>query len=170
MRLVILESPYAGHTEEEIQRNIEYARRCVRDSLMRGEAPIASHLLYTQTGILRDENPDERNQGITAGLAWINAAEGTVVYTDLGVSAGMWQGISLARVAGKQVLYRAIGIHKNSCHNRTCPNCSGDLCHDVGGTEGCTTRQIEMREEQCLNRHNIPYTPVPWMNKRGNLG
>ena len=50
MRLVIFESPYAG----DVEANTEYARRCVRDSLMRGEAPIASHLLYTQPGILHE--------------------------------------------------------------------------------------------------------------------
>ena len=42
MRRVILESPYAGNVEE----NVAYARAAVRDSLLRGEAPIASHLLY----------------------------------------------------------------------------------------------------------------------------
>ena len=56
MRRVILESPYAGSVEE----NVAYARAAVRDSLLRGESPIASHLLYTQPGILRDGVPDER--------------------------------------------------------------------------------------------------------------
>lgn len=51
MKRVILESPYAG----DVERNLTYARECVRDSLSRGEAPIASHLLYTQEGILKDE-------------------------------------------------------------------------------------------------------------------
>ena len=56
MKRVILESPYSG----DINRNIQYARMCVRDSLMRGEAPIASHLLYTQEEILNDNIPEER--------------------------------------------------------------------------------------------------------------
>jgi hypothetical protein len=56
VRLVILESSYAG----DIEANVEYARRCVRDALARGEAPIASHLLYTQPGVLRDAVPEER--------------------------------------------------------------------------------------------------------------
>ena len=43
---MILESPYAGRVEE----NVAYARAAVRDSLLRGEAPIASHLLYTSRG------------------------------------------------------------------------------------------------------------------------
>ena len=41
MQRVIIESPYAG----EIDKNTAYARRCMRDSLDRGEAPFASHLL-----------------------------------------------------------------------------------------------------------------------------
>ena len=85
MRRVILESPYAG----DIDRNIEYARACVRDSLSRGEAPIASHLLYTQEGILKDEIPEERMWGINAGLAWKEVAELHVFYIDYGYSRGM---------------------------------------------------------------------------------
>lgn len=66
MRLVIVESPFAG----DLPKNIAYARAAVRDSLARGEAPIASHLLYTQPGILDDDIPAERQWGIDAGLAW----------------------------------------------------------------------------------------------------
>ncbi len=89
MRLVIIESPYAGKTQAEIDNNVAYARACVRDSLARGEAPIASHLLYTQPGILRDEIPTERQWGIDAGLAWRSVAEASVVYTDFGISSGI---------------------------------------------------------------------------------
>lgn len=85
MKRVILESPYAGN----IGRNISYARACVRDSLARGEAPIASHLLYTQEGILRDERPKERKWGIDAGLAWKEVADLHVFYVDYGCSEGM---------------------------------------------------------------------------------
>ena len=104
MKLVILESPYAG----DIERNVEYARACVRDSLMRGEAPIASHLLYTQPGILEDGVPAERQRGINAGLAWLEVAGATVVYTDLGISDGMSHGIKAAGSRGIPVIYRKI--------------------------------------------------------------
>lgn len=86
---VILESPYSG----DIERNIRYARACVRDSLSRGEAPIASHLLYTQEGILNDDIPEERTWGIDAGLAWKNVAEKHVFYLDHGMSKGMEYGL-----------------------------------------------------------------------------
>jgi hypothetical protein len=102
MKRVILESPYAG----DIEKNVAYARACVRDSLSRGEAPIASHLLYTKPGILRDEDHAERNWGIAAGLAWGKVAEATVVYTDLGISGGMAYGILLAQRENRLVVYR----------------------------------------------------------------
>lgn len=91
-RLVIIESPYAG----DIERNVEYARACVRHSLLVGEAPIASHLLYTQPGILRDLIPDERKLGIEAGLAWRAVAHASIVYTDLGISPGMQHAMNTA--------------------------------------------------------------------------
>ena len=61
----------------------------MRDSINRGEAPIASHLLYTQEGILKDEIPIERELGINAGLAWKEVADIHVFYVDYGYSPGM---------------------------------------------------------------------------------
>ena len=90
IRLVILESPYAG------------------DALARGEAPIASHLLYTQPDVLDDSDPAERQQGVAAGLAWGRIADATVVYTDLGISPGMRFGVQHATAAGRPVEYRAV--------------------------------------------------------------
>jgi hypothetical protein len=119
MRLVILESPFAG----DEQANIDYARLCVRDSLMRGEAPIASHLLYTQPTILDDSVPAERQHGIDAGLAWGKAANATVVYMDRGISEGMLHGIGIALACSRPVEYRLI---ENAKEDR-CPHC--DLPH-----------------------------------------
>lgn len=104
MRRVIVESPYAG----DIEVNVDYARRCVRDSLLRGEAPMASHLLYIQQGILRDDIPDERERGIEAGLAWGQVADLTAVYTDRGVTPGMKKGVARATAEGRPVEYRSL--------------------------------------------------------------
>lgn len=114
MRRVIIESPYAGGSRWRVValfqrlRNRRYARRAVRDSLARGEAPIASHLLYTQRGILRDGVAQERQWGIDAGLAWREAAEASAVYTDRGISKGMSYGIEAAQRAGTAVEYRTL--------------------------------------------------------------
>lgn len=83
--LVVVESPYAGFLE----RNVLYARSAVRHSLSLGEAPFASHLLYTQHGVLRDNNAKERRLGIVAGLRWSLAADLTAFYVDFGWSPGM---------------------------------------------------------------------------------
>jgi len=100
--LVIIESPYGG----DIERNTEYARACLLDSLRRGEAPIASHLLHTQ--VLDDLRPDERELGIEAGLAWYRVAEKCVVYGDRGISGGMIAGIERAKWFGVLVEFRNI--------------------------------------------------------------
>jgi len=107
-RRVILESPFAAPTTAGVRRHIAYARACIRDSLDRDEAPFASHLLYTQRGILNDRNPDERKRGIDAGLAWGTEADLTVVYIDLGVTQGMLQGIERAMTEGRPVEQRSL--------------------------------------------------------------
>ena len=104
MRLVIIESPYAG----DVEANVDYARAALRDSLMRGEAPIASHLLYTQPGVLDDAVASERQQGIDAGLAWRAVAHASIVYADHGVTKGMQYGIAAAEAAGLPVEYRSL--------------------------------------------------------------
>lgn len=108
MRRVILETPFSGKTDEEVTANIKYARLCVRDCLRRDEAPIASHLLFTQEGILDDKSPEERRLGMEARFAWREAAEATVVYKDRGVSEGMLRGIRDARKKGCLVEYRKL--------------------------------------------------------------
>jgi hypothetical protein len=105
---VIVESPYGAPDAATIERNVSYARACVRDCLMRGEAPFASHLLYTQPGVLRDEVPEEREHGIEAGFSWRRFAVKTVVYTDLGISKGMEYGIRDARMIGCAVEHRTL--------------------------------------------------------------
>lgn len=91
MRLVLIESPYAG----AISANLAYARKALKDSLGRGEAPYASHLLYTQ--VLDDTIPLERNWGIQAGLLWGQHAVLSAFYLDRGFSSGMAKGLEAAK-------------------------------------------------------------------------
>lgn len=83
MKRVIIESPYAG----DVDRNVGYLRQCIIDCLRRGEAPFASHRMYTDA--LDDLLPGERMLGINAGFAWRAAAELSVFYADYGYSSGM---------------------------------------------------------------------------------
>lgn len=62
IKLVIVESPYAGNVEA----NLAYARQACRDCIDRGETPFASHLLFPQ--FLDDSDEGERHCGINRGL------------------------------------------------------------------------------------------------------
>lgn len=154
MRLVIIESPFAGNVEE----NTKYARACMKDCLLRGEAPYASHLLYTQVGVLDDTVPEERKLGIEAGFAWGRAVDETgtettrVIYTDRGISGGMKRGVEEAKLLGQKIEYRSLyecrwiiawvgqckaktDPNSNYCekHTKTC--C---MCKTSKATHGCS--------------------------------
>jgi hypothetical protein len=104
MKRVIIESPFAG----DVALNQTYALRCLLDSLERGdEAPLASHLLYTQ--VLDDKVPEQRQRGINAGVAWYEVAEICAVYIDYGITPGMLEGIKAALGKGVRVEHRKIG-------------------------------------------------------------
>lgn len=108
MRLVVVESPFASSVAGGTYRNLQYAKAAMRDCLARGEAPFASHLLYTQDGVLNDDIQAHRRLGIEAGVAWGRMADATVVYDDLGISSGMKAGIARAVSRGRKVEYRQI--------------------------------------------------------------
>lgn len=114
--LVIIESPYAG-TPEEIKRNEYYARSAIKDCLNKGEIPFASHLLYTQAGILDDKQSAQRRLGIEAGLIMGTLCQKTTLYKDLGMTIGMEEGIGRAEVAGRSVEIREIPDFKDSYDN-----------------------------------------------------
>jgi hypothetical protein len=83
VKLVVIESPYAG----DVPRNLAYLDAAIRDCIARGESPYASHKMLTTA--LDDNDPEQRAIGIRAGLAWRERADQRVFYTDLGMSAGM---------------------------------------------------------------------------------
>jgi hypothetical protein len=136
VKRVVIESPYAG----DVERNLRYLRACLRDSLLRGEAPFASHGLYTQPGVLRDEVPGEREHGIAAGFAWRSAAELTAVYVDLGTSDGMTRGIMDAVNRGAPVEWRALGQAWDRASR--CEDCDPSFgCFD--GSTPCSKQPME---------------------------
>lgn len=124
MLLVLVESPFKANpvrvksimrcgysasqaVQMDEQNNLVYLAQCMRECIARGEAPFASHLLYTQ--FLDDNIPAERAQGIDCGLAWGQKADKTIVYVDLGISNGMHYGIARAKADGRDIEYRQLG-------------------------------------------------------------
>lgn len=119
MKFVIVESPFATNTitlpngtEHVVEEwgNILYARACLHDCLVNhGQAPYASHLLYTQEGVLDDAVPAERELGIKAGLEIGRQAELRIFYLDRGFSSGMKWALKFALEIGQDCEVRRLG-------------------------------------------------------------
>jgi hypothetical protein len=113
VKRVIIESPFGKTptgervTNSEMSRNMRYLKRCIKDSLERGEAPFASHGFYPL--VLNDAEPEQRTLGIHAGFAWLQAGELVAVYSDHGRTAGMAAGMRAAEELGIVVELRHIG-------------------------------------------------------------
>lgn len=116
---VIIESPFKSNEQYSFHENINYAIRAMVDCLQRGEAPFASHLLYTccvnsdgTHGYTDDtensDNPVGRVWGINAGLKWAEHADKTVVYIDNGITEGMKYGIEHAKKHNRPIEYRSL--------------------------------------------------------------
>lgn len=100
---VIIETPYAG----DVNANMQYLADCMRDSILNhDEAPFSSHRLYTKA--LDDNKPDERKLGIDLAHAWLDVADGVIVYLDRGISSGMTYGINKAKQLGIEIEYRRL--------------------------------------------------------------
>jgi hypothetical protein len=99
---VILCSPYAG----DVEGNVSFAKQAMLDSIKRGEAPLASHLLYTQ--VLDDRAKDERAAGLAMEQSWLVSAARVVVYYERGISRGMAEAVNAAERMRIPVEYRAI--------------------------------------------------------------
>lgn len=101
LRVMIL-SPYKG----DVGRNLVYARRAMKDSVARLEAPFAAHLLYPF--ILNDSVASERTKGFELEEAWLKVADLVAVYHDLGISHGMQLIINAAMIFSLRIEYRLL--------------------------------------------------------------
>lgn len=105
--LTLIESPYAG-TPDEILENEAYARYAAKDCLSKNEIPFASHILYTQPGVLDDTQSAQRRLGIEAGLIMGQLCQKTALYEDRGVTIGMEEGIERAKAFGREIEHRTL--------------------------------------------------------------
>lgn len=106
MKKVVIESPYKASDAYTLEQHKRYLEFAMQDALRNGEAPFASHMLYTD--VLDDDNAVERLQGIHAGLVWGEGCDYVAVYRDMGVSSGMQLGIYHWNQLGKRVEWRTI--------------------------------------------------------------
>ena len=100
-KLIYICSPLRG----DYQENQRKAKQHCREALQAGYIPIAPHIYFTQ--FLDDENPDERQQGMAAGLELLQMCQELWAYIPPGglPSSGMQQEISCAIEQGIEVKF-----------------------------------------------------------------
>lgn len=89
---------YAG----DIRRNITAAKALCRMAVESGCAPFAPHLLYPQ--FLDENDPRQRDLGISLGLRFLEACDEVWVYIGDGVSDGMRRELEHARRLDKTIV------------------------------------------------------------------
>lgn len=94
MRTVYICSPYRAKDSAQLDRHIDYAQELTRQALEAGLAPITPHLYMTQC--LNEDKPQERAQGMAAGLTLMKNCAFVIVGTKYGISEGMQQEIETA--------------------------------------------------------------------------
>lgn len=102
---VIVESPYGG----DIDRNLVYLKRALRDSWKLGEHPLASHGYYPL--FLNESDPTERKEGIEAGYKLWPLANKIIFYADYGMSKGMEAALDRAVHHHLDIEQRTIGVN-----------------------------------------------------------
>jgi hypothetical protein len=151
--LVVIESPSRGRPAEWIPRPLawfarywlqlnyrEYAIRCMADSLSRGEAPLAFHLLYAIAGLFR-----EGREGLPASEAWSGTAQKRVIYCDLGISEEMQTAIA-GRPRGQLLEYRY--LLREATEIPRCHACKNVLPPEASRCQMCQTWQRSARQSQ----------------------
>ncbi len=87
---------------ENIEHNIRVASALCRIAIEAGCAPFAPHLLYTR--FLDEDDPAQRDLGITLGLRFMEACDEVWVFTGEGISDGMRRELEHAKALGKPVI------------------------------------------------------------------
>ena len=103
--LVYICSPYS----EDVEANVEIARRFCRVALQRRTIPIAPHLLFPQ--FMDDTVPDERELAMFMNRILLSRMDAIWVYADR-ISTGMRQEIEWAYVQGTPIKYFNTGFEE----------------------------------------------------------
>lgn len=144
MKIVYICSPYRAKNSAQFDRNIDYAQEITRQALEAGLAPITPHLYMTQC--LNEDKPQERAQGMAAGLALLESCAFVIAGTRYGISEGMRQEIETATALRIPVVNAAdltlfsidhnliteyVKLHAcDYCRGRNLHTCTGYSCKE----------------------------------------
>lgn len=97
-KTIYVASPYSG----DVANNVRFAQDACKAVLEAGAYPYAPHLYLTN--ILRDDIPEEREEGLKAGLAFLALCDELWVFGSR-ISAGMAGEIEAAKQMKKPIRY-----------------------------------------------------------------
>lgn len=140
----ILQAQVMKGNGTELDRNIEYAQALTRRALKAGLAPITPHLYITQC--LDEKKPQERAQGLAAGLELLKGCDFMIVGDKYGISEGMYREIETAKalripvindagllVRAKHEKQRAERLAEEYAKRYACCFCRGRNLHTCNG-------------------------------------
>lgn len=99
-RKVYVASKYAGDVRTNARDAIRYCRYVIAEGYM----PVASHILYAASGMLRDEDASDRELGLLFGLSLLAVCDEVWVFGE--ISPGMEAEIEEAKRLGKPIVYK----------------------------------------------------------------
>jgi hypothetical protein len=80
----------------------------IRHAIINGDSPFVSHAIGPLG--LHDDDKEERELGIAAGLVWMKQSDALVMYVDLGISEGMAREKAEAEKLGIPIEMRSLGL------------------------------------------------------------
>lgn len=95
MKRVFVCSPLRGFEGRTMEQNIETAKDLCHKTVIEGHAAFAPHVLYTQ--FLDDNIEAERENGIQAGVKFLEVCEEMWVHTAHGITSGMQHEIDFCK-------------------------------------------------------------------------
>lgn len=105
MKKVFICSPFRAGTSEQRHKNLSNAINLCRLAIKDGCAPFAPHLLYPQ--MLDDNNMQERDTGIEAGIAFLEACH-EIWILHCAPTEGMQKEIEHAAKKGLKIVWKSL--------------------------------------------------------------
>lgn len=104
---VVLIGAYIAEDPAMITKYERYLKKCMRNSVDRGEAPYCGSLINYK--ILNYKNPIERDMGIMMDVSFLEKIKIMRVYIDMGITPAMVAMVNLAKKRSYQIEFRKIG-------------------------------------------------------------
>lgn len=106
-KAVLIVSPFVQEDPANASKMMRYAERATRDSLLKNEAPLATHVFYPS--VISTKNPIERDTGLQSQLSWVKGCDVVAAYIDFGITPAMQVVLNQAILKSKRIEYRTIG-------------------------------------------------------------